>query len=159
VEAVLVVEQAVRGLADDRQGPRRPGRPWSIDHLGHQRVAHHPDAVRVGEGDGRGQHPRLADPLEPGHLAVAVEAVAAGEHRLVHVGWSARDDHRDAGPDRPVADHQWTLAFDEGGVADTDAWHVGDGVVRAGLTPSDHDPEVSSAHRTMLTARPGRTPT
>jgi hypothetical protein len=74
VHAVDVVEAAVEGLGDYREAGREPG--------GHQLVAHHADAVGVGQGHGGGQQPRLPDPLEPRHLAVAVEAVAACEDRV-----------------------------------------------------------------------------
>jgi hypothetical protein len=122
---------------------------------GHERVADHPDTVRVGDRDRRREQSRLADPFESGHLAVAVEPVAAREDRLAHVVGSSRDDDRDAGPDRPPADDERSLAGDEGGVPDAHARHVGDGIARAGLPESDDDPEVSRPHRGMLAWRPG----
>ena len=38
--------------------------------------------MRVGDADRRGQQPLLGDPRPAGHLAVAVERVDAGEHRI-----------------------------------------------------------------------------
>ena len=67
--------------------------------------------------DRRRQQARLADPLEPGQLAVAVEAVAAGEDRLGQASPSCGHDDRDAGPDRALADDERPVALDERRVA------------------------------------------
>ena len=103
-----------------------------VDRGGDQRVAHDPDAVRVGDRDRRGQQARFADPFEAGHLAVAVEAMAAGEHGLAQRRPAARADDRDAGPDRAPADDQRSVAADQRRVPDRDAGDVGDGVERPG---------------------------
>ncbi len=64
-------------------------------------VPHDPDAVRVGDRDRRRQHPRFADPLEAGQLAVAVQPVSAREHGLTPAR-APRADDRDAGPHRAL---------------------------------------------------------
>ena len=61
---------------------------------------------------GAGQEARLADPLEAGQLAVAVEPVAAGEDGLAPDVAVVRDDDRDAGPDRAAADDERPVAVD-----------------------------------------------
>ena len=43
---------------------------------------HDADRMRVRDADDAAEHPGLADPLEAGQLAIAVEPVAAGEHRF-----------------------------------------------------------------------------
>ena len=65
--------------------------------------------------------PGLADPLEPGQLAVAVQAVAAGVDRLGEDVAVVRDDDRHAGPDRALADDERSVAADDRRVADPDA--------------------------------------
>ena len=70
---------------------------------------------------GARQEARLADPLQAGQLAVAVEAVAAGEDRLEERVAVVGDDHRDAGADRSLADDPRPVAADQRGVADAHA--------------------------------------
>ena len=123
-----------------------------LDRGGDEGVADHPDAVRVGDRDRRRQEPGLADPLQAGHLAVAVEPVATGEDGFASVLGAARDDDRDAGPDRASPDHERAVAVDDRGVADAHARHVRDGIAGAGLPAPDDDPEVSRPHRRMLAA-------
>ena len=96
---------------------------------------------------GAGQLAGLADPLEPGQLAVAVEAMAAGVERLGPDVAVVRHDHRHAGPDRPLADDERAVAPDERRVADPDARHVRDRVGRARPAPPDDDPEIACSHR------------
>jgi hypothetical protein len=61
-----------------------------------------------------------------------------------------RDDHRDAGPDRALADDQRPIAPDDRRVTDADAGHVGDRVVRPGPATTDDDPEIPCAHWALL---------
>src|ERR1017187_3624356 len=67
-----------------------------------------------------GERPRLGDPGDPGHLAVAVLAVEAGRYRVGGAGPAAGMDAGDAGP-HPVA-------LDQRDVPDLYSGHVGDGV-------------------------------
>ena len=120
---------------------------------GDQRIAHDADAVGVRDRDGRGQHPRLADPLEAGQLAVAVQAMAAGEDRFAPRFRASRGHHGDAGPHRALADDQWTVAGDEGRVTDPNAGDIRDGIERPGLAASDGEAEVSQTHPRMLAGR------
>ena len=83
VEAVDVVERAVVRLADHGQ------RPKNTESRACARAAWATSASRTTPTEcvlvipiTPPEQPRLADPLEPGQLAVAVEAVAAGEHGL-----------------------------------------------------------------------------
>jgi hypothetical protein len=115
VHPVDVVEDAVVRLGDDRQAPPvsvgATGRP----HLGlvaDQRIADDPDAVSVGDGDRAGERTALAQPLQAGHLAGPVERVAAREDRPIPGVLAARQDHGDAGPNRPRADDERSLAGD-----------------------------------------------
>src|SRR5215469_3191668 len=82
------------------------------------------DRVGVGDGDRALAGTGFLDPGDAGHLAVAVLVVVAGRHRVARVVLAARVDGGDAGPH--------VVALDQGPVADLDAGHVGDGVVRAG---------------------------
>ena len=76
--------------------------------------------------------PGVADPLEPGQLAVAVDPVRAGEERL-----GRRHDDGDSRPD--------AVALDQRRVADADAVDVRDRVRRPGWETADLDPEVAGA--------------
>ena len=96
---------------------------------------------------GPGELPGFADPFEAGQLAVAVEAVAAGEDRRVRV---RRHDHRDPGSDRSLADDERPVAFDDRGVSHADARDIRDGVERPRAAQPDGDAEVSRPHRWML---------
>ena len=110
--------------------------PFVLAALGHrvgdERVAHDADAVRVGERDRRREPARLAHPLEPGHLAVAVEHVGAREQLVVAGVVLAREDHRDAGAH--------VLALDQRDRADLHARDVGDRVVLTGRRVPEPDP-------------------
>ena len=156
VEAVDVVERAVVRLADHRQRPDRVAHAVGPRGRLDQRVAHHPDAVRVRDADRPAQHPGLPDPLEPGELAVAVEPMRPGEDRLGPDVAVVRDDGGDAGADRSRARPQRAVARDERRVPDADAGDVGDRVERPRLHATDADPELTSAHRrSVATARSG----
>src|ERR1035438_922902 len=78
------------------------------------------DRVRVGDRDGPGERPRLGDPGDPGHLAVAVLAVEAGRYRVGGAGPAVGMDAGDAGPHPGALDQRDVPALDSG--------HVGDGV-------------------------------
>src|ERR1019366_7548249 len=72
----------------------------------------------------RRNQPLLGDPGEPGHLAVAVEAMRAGEDVV-------GPDIVAGGPDRGDAGaYHRRLVADQGGEPDAHPGHVGDGVER-----------------------------
>ncbi len=156
VEAVDVVQMTVVGLADHRQRPRRHSRGTTLDLGPDERVVDDPDAVRVGQADRPAEESRLADPLEAGQLAVAVEPMAPGEDRLGPDLAVVRDDDGDAGPDRTLPTDQRTVAADDRPMADPDPGHVGDRVARAWLAEADDDAEVASSHPCSVPA--GATP-
>ena len=70
-ECVDVIEVAVERLGDDRQV--KPVAVAVLDGMRDQRIPHEADGIRVRDSDRRPKHPRLVDPGDPGHLAVAVE--------------------------------------------------------------------------------------
>ena len=92
------------------------------------------------------QQARLADPLEPGQLAVAVEAVAAGEHGLGPDASSCGTTIVTPGPHRALPDDQRPVALDQRGVAHQDARDVRDRVVLPGFEQADPQAKLSSAH-------------
>ena len=125
VPAVDVVEVAVPGLARDRQEP-------GVGELGMR--AHgpaddprvrDPDRVRVRQADRARRAAGLADPGEPGHLAVAVLHVHARDPRITRARAPARVDRRHAGAHR--------LALDQRRVAQLEPGDVGDRVGGPGL--------------------------
>ena len=119
-------------------------------------VAHDPDAVRVGDRDRRRQQARLADPFEAGHLAVAVEPMAARVDRLVPAIRAARHDHGDAGPDRARARRRAARRPRRSSRARParPATSVM-ALPGPGRSTPDGDAEVSRPHRPMLAARRG----
>jgi hypothetical protein len=68
------------------------------------------------------------------------------------------DDHRDAGPDRALADDEPPVAADDRRVPDADAGDVGDRVVRPGPAATDDDPEIPRAQLGLLPAFSGVPP-
>ena len=138
VVAVDVVEQPVVGLADDGQRPVE-ALAAGLDLRSYQRVANDAETVGVGEPDRRGELPRLADPLQPGQFAAAVEPVRTGEDRL-GPDVVVRDDHRHAGVDAccPASSSVVCPTRTPG--------DVGDGVVRSGGMFADDDAEISGTH-------------
>ena len=148
-----VVQPAVPGLGDGGEaevaaGPVLAERRAGVDLAAAERVAHDAEAVRVGQRDRRREQAALADPLEAGEVAAAVERVAAGEQRLHGDLALVRDDRRDAGAHRPLPHHERAgVALDERDAADGDAGHVGDGVQRPGRAEAELDAEVAGAHQ------------
>ena len=138
VESVDVVENAVVGFADDGQ---RPVHPFSaclhlrIDEC----IAHHANAVGVGQCDGGGELAGFANPLQSGEFAAAVEPVGAREDGFdPDIGM--RDDDRDAGV------HGRRSGFVESGMPDEHAGDIGDGVVGTGRMAADDDAQISGSH-------------
>src|ERR671910_2209074 len=131
VLAVDIVQGAVVGLGDDGKAPVVLLAGSSL-HLGpYQGVAHDTDAVGVGNRDRCRQDAGLPDPLQPRHLAVAVEPVRAREDGLVAGKPLAGTDYCNAGPHWPLPDDERSFAAYDGGVPYTHALDVGDRTVSA----------------------------
>ena len=140
---VDVGKPAVPRFAYDRKHPVRgavglPEAGVIVDHG----VAHDAEAVRVGQGDGRGEQARFLDPVAAGKLAVPVQAEHTGIHGVFHdiPGGEDNGDARTgdafdgAGP-----------VLDDGGMPHAHALDVGDGIVfPAGESADARD--VSDSH-------------
>jgi hypothetical protein len=143
VKAVDVVEHAVPRLANHGQPPDH--RSPSGGHVVQQGIAHDAHAVGVGDRHRGGEQPRLAYPLEAGHLAVAVESMGPREHgKRPHVVRRQDDGH--PGAHGAVTDLERPRALDEGRMPDPHVGDVGDRILRAGCPLADDDPMVSRAH-------------
>ena len=118
VLAVYVVEGSVVGLGYNRQAPVLVFVGARLEFGGYQGIAHHADAVGVGDCDWRGEHAGLPDPLQAGHLAVAVETVAAREDRVVPGETLPGTDDGHVCPDRSLPDDERALPPHDGGVPD-----------------------------------------
>jgi hypothetical protein len=101
--------------------------------------------MRIGQGHRRGQHARFANPLQAGQLAVAVEAVRAGEQRLLP-RLAGRQDHGDAGAHGSPADVQRAVPRDQRAVSDAHAGDIGDRVPAPRRSAADRDSVVSCPH-------------
>ena len=141
VEAVDVVEVAVPRLGDHGQRPRLDAGRQLLDLDRDQGVAHDPHAVGVRDGDRRVQQADLLEPRQPGHLAVAVEPVVRRVDRVAPHVPLVRHDDRHAGAHSVALEHR--------GVADADAGHVGDRIVRARLERADPDAEARARSPVM----------
>lgn len=98
MEAVDVVEQAVESLKHHRHVPvEAPVIRLLLPVQHNQRIAHHAQAVGVGEGDGTGQQAGLANPLQTCGVTVAVQHMDAGKARLLAGGTRSRFDNSDTG--------------------------------------------------------------
>ena len=117
------------------------------------RVTH--DAHRVGVGDAErcAEKALLGEPGHSGHLAVAVERVGTGEHRV--------GPDTVARPDRGHASAHGCGRFrDQCGVADSDAGHIGDRVPGARRQRAGDDPKITqpgSGHIDVPLRRASRT--
>ena len=104
--SVDVVEQPVVGLADDGQRPVEPVAALLYLSLD-QSVAHHADAVGVGQPDRGGEFAGFADPVQTGEFAAAVEPVGAREDGL-GPDVAMRDEDGHSGVDgREVRSRRW----------------------------------------------------
>ena len=134
VKAVHVVEHAVVGLGDQRiREPDVPDQRREVlvaIHPAERGVAHHADAAGVGDQDRRLEKAGLLHPVRAGHVAVAVQHVVRGEHRIELP--AARQDRGDAGADRPLPFDELAFAANQRREADLDAGDIGDGVERSG---------------------------
>lgn len=93
-------------------------------------IAHHSDTVRTGEENRAFQKAGFLNPVDPGHVAVAI-LIECGGHHEIPVAFGARENGRDAGANGAHAVHQFAFAFDDGGVAHGYAGNIGYGVVRS----------------------------
>ena len=100
------------------------------------------EAVRVGQGDGRGEQARFLDPVATGKLAVPVQAEHTGIHGVFH-DIPGGEDNGDA---RTGDAFDWAgPVLDDGGMPHAHALDVGDGVVfPAGESADARD--VSDSH-------------
>ena len=91
----------------------------------------HADGVGIGDDNGTEKIASILDPVAAGHLAIAIEAMDAGIGRDRRLRLPMRQDRGDAGAYEALA--AWPeFALDHRAKADTDAGHIGDGIVRAG---------------------------
>jgi len=146
VKAVDITQEAVVGLGDDRQQPRLR-RVALLQRPLDERVAHHPDAVHVGDHNCTREKARLLGPSRPRHLTVAVENADTDEYWVA--GFTPWQHRRHACPHRTLPNDQRPLPVTEGGVADLDAGHVGDGVTGT-WGASERNPEVRYRYRIRL---------
>ena len=127
VHPVDVGKPAVPRLAHDREHPvRGTVGLLALGVIADHGVAHDAEAVRVGQGDGRGEQARFLDPVAAGKLAVPVQAEHARIHGVFHdVLGGEHDGDARAGDAfdgaRPL--------LDDSGVPHAHALDVGDGVV------------------------------
>ena len=110
MKAVDVVQIAVIGFCDDRQGPEHVGfvRQTLVVLVFHlpcdDGVMHDTDRMRVGDHDGAFEKPGFSDPGRSRHLAVAIERMPARENRIVSP--AARQYCCDASPGWSLAAHE-----------------------------------------------------
>ena len=145
VKSVDVVEPAVPGFGD--HGERPPVtfhvRRAVLDLPGDDGIADDADAVRVRDHDRAIEKAGVFHPGGAGHFAVAVEGEPSGEDGVVG-SLAARMNGGHSGAHRAFADFQFAAPEDESGVADLDAFNVGDGVVGAG-SAVEGDTEIAGA--------------
>ena len=124
-----------------------PPVPTAVDGMRDERVSHDADTVRVRDRDGAAEQTCLADPLEPGQLPVAVEPMAAGEHRIGPdiARRAAGSRSRRSGPG-PSPDDERPVALDQRRVTDAHAGDVGDRIVGTGCEAADDQAQFASAH-------------
>lgn len=140
VKTVDIVEQAVKGLQHHWHVPVKTAVVGLLLAIQcNQGIAHHTEAVGVGEGNRAGQQTRLANPFKPGGVTIAVEHMHAGEIRLLIGRTRTRFDHRHAGADVPSG----AAAAAHIAVADAYAGYISDGVERARMQLTDADVEVA----------------
>ena len=84
---------------------------------------HRANLCGIGDGDGRSEHPGLRDPMNAGHLAVAVEGVGCAKGMVVpDCAFTRQDDgHARASDSRRIVNQR--------GVTNEHARHIGNGVV------------------------------
>ena len=151
VLAVGVVQEIER-LGDDRVGEHEVAAVLQLPLDG--RVADGAHAVGAGQEDRPFQETRFLDPVDAGHVAVAVQIERGRKHRIP-VAARPRKDGRDTGADRALPWHQLALAFDQGDVAHRDAGDVGDRICGARLA-GKRNAEIAAARSTLRHRGEGR---
>src|SRR6476620_8095379 len=73
------------------------------------------------------QKPRFLDPVDTGHIAVAVLIERGCEDGIPVTAWT-RENCGDARANRSLARYKFAFAFDERHMADSDARNVSDGI-------------------------------
>ena len=147
VPAGHVVEPGIVALADQRDEDvmfaADPGE--LVDHPLHGGVADLPDAERVGEEDGRLHQAPFDELRHAAHFARAVQHEPAADEPLLEDVLLVGEDGGDARPHRPLPAPQRACAADDGGMADQDAFHVGDGVPLPGPEAAQGNPQLPGA--------------
>ena len=134
VKAINIIEPPVPRFGDDGQRPpvargvRLAVRNAPLNYG----IAHDADAVRVRDHHRSFEKAGFFDPRRSRHLAVSVERPPAGEDGVHHGLFAAGKNRSDSGADGAFADLQFSLAGDQGHLADFHTLHVRDGVERAG---------------------------
>ena len=148
VKAVDVVQPAIPCLGDHRQAPPIAGLVSRAvrESPGDDRIARDADAVRVCDNDRSFEKPALLHPGRAGHLAISVQAEVAGVNRIVQRLMAARHDRGHAGAHRAFADFEFSLAADQGGVADLHARDIGDRIELSGCAV-ESNAEIARADR------------
>ena len=155
VEAIDVVQIAIPGFGDDRERPpifeRQRGAVLQLP--GDNRVAHDPHAVGVGDHHRTVKKAGFIDPGGASHFAIAVFGEPAGKNRI-DGRLASRKNGGDAGAHGAFAHFQFSFAGNQGAVADFDAFHVGDGIERAGRAFEGHA-QVAGARSRLSGGRGG----
>jgi len=131
MESVDVVQAAVVRLGNDRERPEEGGITLAIP--GNDGIPHNPDTVRVGDQDRPFEEARVLDPRGAGHLTVSIETEPGSEGRVTRES-SPRQDRGDTRPDRALPHNELPVTLDDRRMADLDSSHIGDRIVRPGLT-------------------------
>ncbi len=143
MKAVDIVQPAVPGLAHHRQRPPVLGVDIeTIERPADHRIAHHADAVGIGDHHRAVHQPGFLDPGGAAHLAVAVLAEPAGKHRIRRIVAPTWQDGGHAAAHHGSAVGCIGCAGNQGVVANLDAAHIGDGVERSGRA-LERNPEVA----------------
>jgi hypothetical protein len=95
------------------------------------RVAHHANAVRIGDHHRTFKETGFLDPGGAGHFAVAVERPPAGKNGIAHGILPTRENGGDAGAHGAFADLKLAFAGNKRGVPDGNSGNVSYGVERA----------------------------
>jgi hypothetical protein len=127
METIDVIEFTVPGLAYDRKAEvSRTGKLF-IAPLNHG-IAHDTHAVRIGQQHRPFQKARFFDPFTTRHFSVAVKRKNRRGHRRINVALPQRKNCGDSGPDWPLANHKFSVAFHQRCLANLNTAHIGDRV-------------------------------
>ena len=128
VKSVDVIELAIIGFARNRQAPILGRLILSGDQPLNGGITCNAAAMRVGQCNGRCQFAGFLDPVQTGQFAIAIKGIASRRACRLRIISTPRQDRRDTGTDRTLANHARAVSPYQRRVTDFYTTNISNGI-------------------------------